>query len=76
MFGTQGQTFVAINPAMFAEGFTGRMQQFMQEMRGLEPVCYTYQEYSSRPGHSPSVSQLPVSSVHAMHGTIVTPLLV
>ena len=34
----QGQTFVAINPEMFASGFTGRMSQFMDEIRALEPV--------------------------------------
>ncbi|CAJ0570549.1 unnamed protein product, partial [Mesorhabditis spiculigera] len=33
-----GQCFIAIDPDCFAPGFAGRMQTFMDETRGLDPL--------------------------------------
>ena len=33
-----GQCFIAIDPANFAPDFSGRLQLYLDEMRGLKPV--------------------------------------
>lgn len=35
----QGQCFIAVDPSAFAPGFEHRTQEFMDELRALEPVC-------------------------------------
>ncbi|OZC06867.1 hypothetical protein X798_06136 [Onchocerca flexuosa] len=35
-----GQCFVAINPDGFAPNFEDRLQEFIDTMRGLKPVCF------------------------------------
>ena len=39
----QGQTFLALDPNCFADGFEERLQQFMDETREMDPVSKTTQ---------------------------------
>ena len=34
----QGQCFIAVDPECFADGFPHRLQQFIDQTRGLKPV--------------------------------------